>query len=318
MSEQIVWIAERFLQKVRQSGPENVTALCPFHTDSSPSFAMNTLNGLWLCYGCGEKGNLRQFLLRMGMSELAIERNHKTTLEEAAKAKPKPPDPIRPNVFSKDPIPENLLGLFSMCPLALLEAGFTEETLQHFQVGFDKWHMRITYPLRDLEGQLVGISGRAVEGQDARYKVYSDEYLIWDLPERNTEKRALLWNAHVVYPLLYRSPPNTPIVVVEGFKACMWVWQSGIRNVVALMGSRMSWEQKWILQRMGCPVYLMLDNNDAGFAGTENVSAELVDSLPVHLIDYDAEQPDGLSPQSVIQSVENPKSVQTVILDQGV
>lgn len=37
-----------------------ITARCPLHADSSPSFRVNTENGLWICHaGCG-KGNIRQ------------------------------------------------------------------------------------------------------------------------------------------------------------------------------------------------------------------------------------------------------------------
>lgn len=313
-------IVNPYLQKVRHSGSENLTALCPFHQEEGPSFCMNVITGLWLCYSCGAKGNLFTFLKSLGMSQEEIRQKHGSTIEEASKATPPPPDPIRPGLVAKpdETLPEDLLGLFHECPLALLDAGFHEATLQHFGIGFDKWHMRITYPLRDIEGQLVGISGRNID-EDAysRYKIYRDEYGVWGLPTRDTDKRFLLWNAHEVFPRVYGLPRPEPVVLVEGFKACMWVRQSGIKNVVALMGNRMSWEQKWILQRMGGPVILMLDNNDRGLEGAEKISNELVKSLTVRFVDYDAEQPDEVTGSDLPQLVSDARDVHEVILQQG-
>jgi hypothetical protein len=43
------------------------TALCPFHPDKHPSFAVNLTTGLWLCRadGCRAKGNVEQFCDRL-------------------------------------------------------------------------------------------------------------------------------------------------------------------------------------------------------------------------------------------------------------
>lgn len=314
----VIDIANEYLEKVRPSGPDQVVALCPFHEDNSPSFRMNTVNGLYICYACGEKGNLRQFLMRFGMTSAQIERKHGLTVKEAQRAKKQAPDPLKPNVVSNDPLPEEFLGLFSKdYPTALLNAGFEEETLEFFQVGFDKHHMRITYPIRDLEGNLVGISGRAIEDDYGRYKVYDKEYTVWGLPERHTPKSSYLWNGHNFMPFISFNTRPKRIVLVEGYKACMWVWQSGIKEVSALQGAKMSKDQKWILQRLGCPVYMMLDNNEAGYEATDRIGYDLTKSLPVRIVQYEAEQPDGLEMNCVLDSVNSAKDYYQVLLDQS-
>lgn len=292
LADEIVSIAKPYLQNMHVSATE-VTAYCPFHVAKQlrgRSFGISRETGLWNCFACHEAGNLRTFLRAIGVSHVQLDTVYRPLLEEAARAAPKRLDPLRPGVLSRDPLPESLLGLFHAVPVSLEREGFTEATLAKFDVGFDSHHMRITYPLRDVSGQLVGISGRAVnyDPNTLRYKVYDREYMAWGLPERigaAAERRAVLWNIDRLFPSL-RAALYPPIVVVEGFKACMWLDQAGVKNVVALLGSYMSEEQQWILEAMGAQVYLMLDNNEAGQKGTKNIGKRLAKGLDVRVVKY--------------------------------
>lgn len=317
-SEEIKAIADKYLTKVRKSGSENIMAICPFHQkedgspERRPSFAMNIYTGLWFCHSCQSRGNLYSFLKKVGVDGAYIEHVYQPLINEAVKNIPAPPDPLRPNVYDPSPIPEGILGIFDYCPKELLESGFGEETLHKFGVGFDMTHCRITYPIRDLAGKLVAISGRLIDGW-TRYKVYDTEYETWGLPARHDwNKRTVLWNAHDVYPRVFFQTVPDPIVIVEGFKACMWVCQAGISNVVALMGTYLSWEHRWILERMGAPVYLFLDNDYPGHRGTARGIEELKKSLRVKVVEYpdrlrddiDA-QPDSCTAEEVILQTSN-------------
>ena len=48
--------------QLRGSGT-NLSAKCPFHKDSSPSFSVNVTEDVYLCHGCGAKGNARTYLV---------------------------------------------------------------------------------------------------------------------------------------------------------------------------------------------------------------------------------------------------------------
>jgi len=269
---EILDIAQKYLTRVRPSGAENVMALCPFHEDNTASFAMNITNGVYFCHACHAKGNLYTFLRGVGVNRATIDMQYKELIEEARSATPPGPDPMDPGVYSLKPIPEAVLGHFDGWDIPqLLNAGFRPETLRHFDVGFDKWHGRVTHPIRDLKGDLVGISGRTIySGVKPRYKLYNKEYPTWGVPERGDwDRRKILYNAHNVIPALVTYPSvHAPLVVVEGFKACMWVWQLGMKNVVGLLGSYLSWEQRWILEKFKGVIYFLLDNNDPGRLGT--------------------------------------------------
>jgi DNA primase len=305
-------IADAYLDRVKSSGSENIMAICPFHRkadgsyERNPSFAMNTSSGLWFCHSCKSHGNLRTFLSSLGVSPLIIDRRYKAVIEEVARHRPRPPDHLRPKLLSDDPLPESLLGIFDKCPVALEEEGFSDETMQAFDVGFDDLHMRITYPLRDLSGSLIGISGRTVIDENPRYKTYDDEYHAWDLPARTLDKRTVLWNIHELYPSALFGGLES-ITLVEGFKACMWLWQAGIKTVAALLGSYMSTEQQWILEHMGVPVYLMLDNNAAGEKGRDYIAPILAKSLSVRIVEYEEEQPSDVPPDQVLPAISQAK-----------
>lgn len=318
---EVLGVAHAFLRKVRRSGAENVMAVCPFHRkldgseESTPSFALSLTKGVYFCHSCHAKGSLYTFFKEMGLDRQTIHMRYGLLLEQAARNMPAKPDPGRPREIWVDltsAIDEALLGLFEHDVSPLLPS-FEQETLEHFDVGWDGWYNRVTFPIRDMDGKLVAISGRAVyPDQNPRYKIYEEEYRVWDFPPRyGWNRRTALWNACAVYPdlLLSGNPGQNFIVVVEGFKAAMWVWQAGITNVVALLGSYLSWEQGWVLERLGVPVYLFLDNNDPGWRGQLDAAARLTEKgvtvrfieYPERLDDDEDAQPDSLTELEVLQ-----------------
>lgn len=320
----ILSIAQQYLHKVQKTGNQNVMAMCPFHDNrNTPAFCLSLTSGLWICFSCKKTGNLETFLRDIGVPGSAIQVQYRYVLEDAAQHRQPRFDPLRPQIFSEDPLPESILGLFDMCPIALLDEGFDPNVLASFDVGFDETHHRITYPLRDLKGNLVGISGRTVIGEGARYKVYDDEYERWQLPKRDAQKdkrAAVLWNAHRIYKEVFNRN-NASVVLVEGFKACMWLTQLGVENTIAMMGSYMSERQQWLLERLGATVYIMLDNDEAGQkalrglpateerAAVPGIAEKLSRSLTVRVAQYDEQkqQPSDLAQVEVITALQEAK-----------
>jgi len=266
--------------------------------------------GLYFCHSCGAKGNLYTFFRDLGMERQEIELNYKNLIDAAKGNLPAAKDPIRAEIFDKNPLDHRLLGLLDYEPNDLRQAGFTSETLKHFEVGFDQWHFRTTYPIRDLGGSLVAISGRSVNGAVPRYKVYNKEYMTWGLPPRDEWQRGnVLYNGHRLYSL-YQSRDPVDIIVVEGFKACMWVHQAGLTNVGALLGHYMTEPQRWILEDLtgggGGTVYMFLDNNWPGWHGCEVAGKTLAKSVKVRVMMYpprlrddDKAQPDSCTPEEI-------------------
>lgn len=304
MNEDIMQIAQRHLQKVKKSGPDNIMALCPFHDNrDTPSFTMSLSKGLYYCFSCHERGNLITFLRGIGVNRKMMEVQYKYVIENLSQQykNRKKPGPLRPTPQQNMPLPEWLLGNFDSCPISLVNDDyFSEELIQRLDIGFDPKHMRITFPLRDLEGHLVGISGRAVNDDYPKYKVYDLEFKNYELPVHKTYKSHLLWNGHLVYPQAFFSTDKFVVVLVEGFKACMRFIQAGLTNTVAILGSFLSDTQRNLVERMASEVYIMLDQNNAGLRGT--VLAGMSLGLPTRIIPYpdEREQPSDLLPEELL------------------
>lgn len=302
--DEVLAAVEPHLGRLRRAGGDNASAACPFHgTKTGTPFSINLSNGLWHCFTCHERGNLYTLLRAFGMGRQAIEYHH-GTLVSALRGQSSPGfDPIRPKVWVEEPLPDVTLGLFDYCPTPLLEQGFSEEMLRDLDIGFDEKHLRMTFPLRDLDGALLGISGRTVIGEDPKYKVYTKEYEAFGLPGRShPNKDIVLWNVHRVYPAQFLSEEPEPIVVVEGFKACMRMLQHGFRNTVAVLGTYLSPPHRWILERMGGPVYLMLDNDGPGRHATY-LSGLSITGLPTRVVPYHQPQPDELTQEEAAEAV---------------
>lgn len=285
-SATVLEIAQRYLEHVKKSGNANIAASCPFHETDNPegysvTFSMSLSTGLWHCFSCKEGGNLYQFLQRMQLSHVDLKK-HSLLLERLEKNTGRKPEKKNVSIEHLPAIPESLLGEFYTLPVELLHAGFLPSTLKAFDVGVDQKHGRVVYPLRDQTGRLLGISGRGV---NPRYKIYDKEYLDWGIAEQDPNvKTAVIWGR--------KLDRRYPVVLVEGFKACMWVWQAGYRNVAALMGSQLSPQQKKILQTFDLPFTLMLDNDSAGQIGTYVIGKQLIKTNVVSVATYDADQPD--------------------------
>lgn len=313
-------IAKQYLKRVKPSGNANVMAICPFHRkpdgseETGPSFSMNVYSGLWFCHSCHAKGNFYAFLRSIGMGHTSITTTYKYVLDEAGRHAPPVPDPLNPiEPTTAEPLHEGFLGLFNYYPQLMADEGFSHATCQKFGVGFDEVHQRVTYPLRDLQGRLIGISGRTVIDEEPRYKVYDKEYLAFGLPARETEKRAIIWHGFETKKALgpaltLASRAGRSVVVVEGFKAAMRVAEAGISTVVALLGSHMSSEQRWFIENLFADVYLMPDNDEAGGDGCLKTALSSLRHIPhLYLVEYEANQPSDLTSEEVLAAVTSAK-----------
>lgn len=329
-------IVQPFLPgRVKRSGRDNIITLCPFHDDRSPSFWLNVNNGLWICFSCGLRGNLKMFLKLAGLShsqvaaavepvaaQIALFRQR-----ESIKRKAKfYVDPYRGSTI----LPESLLGVYEYKPHMMIDAGFDPELLRAFDIGYDRRLERVTFPLRDLYGNLVGISGRATEKSvGPRYKVYrggyrneKGEFITGDFGEnfdelyRNYEldSHKFLWNSHNAYPVILHDKEGTiPVVITEGYKACLKLVQYKWVATMALAGASISEDQMNVLIRLaGNPIILFLDNDEEGIEATRREGRKInrnVNKLSVaeYPKGYSGASPDDLSLEQAAKAIANAK-----------
>lgn len=158
----------------------------------------------------------------------------------------------------------------------LRSRGITKATAVAWGMGADLPDRRVVFPVRDLDGVLMGAVGRTVDPDvEPRYKNY------W---EREFYKSEHLFGLHM-------SDPSKPTVVVEGPMDALWIWQA-LRehgrewNAVALMGSKPSKHQIDLLVDSGKAIYVLPDKDEPGREMAKRTIDGVATRVPTYLCRY--------------------------------
>lgn len=133
--------------------------------------------------------------------------------------------------------------------------------------NYDMFSRRITFPLWDKDGNIVGFSARIYRGEKEVSKYMNSR------ESKIFKKGETLYNYHNAKDIAKREKK---IIVVEGFMDAIRIAASGIKNVVALQGTAMTQEQILLLKKLRVKVILCLDNDNAGLIATVNNGEELI------------------------------------------
>lgn len=124
--------------------------------------------------------------------------------------------------------------------------------------AYDVFRGRITFPLYDTEGHVIGYSARIYRGEQvAKYINTKETYLY--------KKGNYLYNYHLAKDEAKRSKK---LIIVEGQMDAIRLYINGVKNVVALMGTALTKEQVELIKRLRCTVILGLDSDEAGKTAT--------------------------------------------------
>ena len=308
------------LDQFKRSG-DSLSGPCPIHKGNNPTqFRVSISKNVWNCFSeCKHGGNALDFIAKMekttihGAALKAIEwfnlnpeamtaDTEQETEEPSAAPKESVPQvkassPATPTTESgapNKPLKFRLDKLEREHPY-LAERGLNLETIVDFGIGFCAKGMmaeRIAIPIHNPEGNIVAYAGRVL-GEPAegtpRYK----------LPQ-GFRKSLELFNIDRAI----KEPADKPLVIVEGFFGCMKLHQLGIRKVVALMGSTMSNAQEELIRKYtnrNSQVLIMLDEDEAGRAGREDIAVRLAKFVyvKVHTFTEDGRQPENLTAEEV-------------------
>jgi DNA primase len=307
-------------------GSNYILVQCPFHgggNERTPSCSVSLEKPVFFCHSCMTSGHISQVFRQFGLGKASIDvvladvgMDHayrgKTAAGKVAMRLTAGHNAFRGRYV----LDEDLLDAYRQAPTALLRAGFEKATLRHFEVGYDVTNMRITFPIRNVYGDLVGISGRAILDElTPRYKIYSQELIDrgFQVPadySMEEMKDAVLWHAHVVRPFLYKADDEA-LVITEGFKTCMWTWQSGYQSTVALVGAYLTDMHVELITTAVRYVVLFLDNNEAGWKGTLRAGRILSKKgiyVKVAVYPDGREQADALTSDEVKLAIRNSES----------
>lgn len=170
---------------------------------------------------------------------------------------------------------------------------------------FDAFTERIMFPLWDIDGNVVGFSGRIYKTKDSSKYVNSKESDIF-------KKGKLIYNYHRAKEEVRKKKF---VLVVEGFMDVIALYKVGIKNVVAMMGTAVTNEQANLLQRLSTNIFLCFDGDSAGNMATMSCANELT---KVGITPKVIRLPENLDPDEYIKKygsdnfndyLDNPKSL---------
>jgi len=305
----------------KKSG-DSLSGPCPIHKGINPTqFRVSISKNIWNCFSeCKHGGNALDFIARMenitihaaalkaiewfGLDPESLSIESDAEPEKANRA-PKKAAPTKPAVKPESDAPNKPLK-FRLDKLErdhpyLKDRGLTQETIVDFGVGFcAKGTMadRIAIPIHNVSGEIVAYAGRfpGEPGEGTpKYK----------LPQ-GFRKSLELFNCDRAF----KEPPERPLVIVEGFFDCMTLHQAGYRKVVALMGSTMSAAQEKLILKNAThhsQILVMLDEDEAGQSGREDIANRLCRSVfvRIHMFDKENMQPEHLTAEEIKTIVQN-------------
>ncbi len=291
---------------LRKSG-RNYKALCPFHSEKTPSFVVFPDSQRWHCFGaCNEGGDVFSFVMkhegwdfRMALEELAqragVELQPRTP-EQAQAAEEA--DRLRDILDTVSQYYHHLLRHAPEADVArayVEKRNLSEETVDEFQLGYslpgwDRTRAYLTergYAVDDLIK-----AGLLVERDDGgTYDRFRGRLMI---PIRDQRGRVIGFGARTLDPdgvPKYLNSPQTAlfdkstvlfgldmarrairredrVVIAEGYMDVMQAHQAGFENIVAQMGTALTEPQLKQLQRYSKRIVLSLDPDTAGVQAT--------------------------------------------------
>ena len=281
----------------KKSG-SNHWACCPFHDEKTPSFSVNTQKGFYHCFGCGVSGDAIRFLMDYdnlpfaeGIERLAEfidlsvpyeddgrqvdpqEKDrydlglecladaaaffHEAFYGESGKAAR---DYLRQRRLKKATVDTFLLGyappgnallahLGSKYPLQLLQdVGLVGVKDDHH---YDWFRERVIFPIHNIKGKIIAFGARAMG--EAQPKYLNSPETTW------FNKRFELYGLHQAMQTRERT-----LLVTEGYMDVIKLWQHGVKNAVAALGTAIGDSHISQLKKRAEKVYFSFDGDTAG------------------------------------------------------
>ena len=299
-SNDIVDIISQYVV-LKRSG-RNYFGLCPFHKEKSPSFSVSPDKQIFHCFGCGAGGNVFHFISKIEnvnfveSMQLLADRAGITlpTLDNSEDSKKQY---LKSKVYEINEIAaqfyhENLYKPTSKPAQDYVKKRrLDNKTLKAFQIGYagrynelyhelvkkgykeeeilassmvlknddgkfvDRFRKRFMIPIRDVREKVIAFGGRVLDDSKPKY-INSPENIVYS-------KGRNLFGLNVA-----KRNPMDKIVIVEGYMDAISLYQRGITNVVASLGTALTEAQGRLLRRYANKIIISYDSDAAGQAAT--------------------------------------------------
>lgn len=277
----------------------NYWGLCPFHQEKTASFSVNRDKQMFYCFGCHAGGNIFSFVMkkdglefREALEILAAKAGVGINNPRDRKTVDKRKAIVAVNNAAAQYYNELLMSNLGHTARAYLEKrGIARETISLFNLGYacDEWNNleeyllkkgfsaeivkssglikrsekknrfydlfrhRIIFPIMKYNLDVVGFGGRSLGEAQPKYL--------------NTAETDLFSKRNNLYGLSQARESireANRAILVEGYMDCIKLQQSGVKNVVASLGTALTEEQARLLRRYSEKVIIIYDGDEAG------------------------------------------------------
>lgn len=271
----------------------NYKGVCPFHNEKTPSFVVSEQKQIFTCFGCGATGNVIGFVKQYynldfneaveklaGEYGITIKRNNFGEDREKYYEINREAARFFYRAFTEQKNP----GYAYMKNRGLEDAtlkkfgiGYADETWDSLytylkQKGYDdkillelglisesngkkydKFRNRVMFPIINTSGKVIGFGGRAIGDAVPKYlnspenKVFQKKNNLYAL---NTTRQDI--------------GKEGCAILVEGYMDAISLYQGGVRNVIASLGTALTENQSKLIKRYTKNVVLSYDADSAG------------------------------------------------------
>jgi len=272
----------------------NYKGVCPFHNEKTPSFVVSETKQIFTCFGCGATGDVLAFVKRYynldfkGAVEM-LAKEYGISLEGAFRSNKDKDELYEINRQAARFFYRSLREKANPGYTYMKNRGISEETLNKFGIGyaddrwdslykyltslgfkedklmdlgliskskdryFDKFRGRVIFPILNTSGKVIGFGGRIIGDGEPKYlnsqesNVFQKKYNLYGLNLTGKDVRN-----------------EDSIVLVEGYMDVVSLYQHGVRNVSASLGTALTENQARLIKRYTKNIILSYDADQAG------------------------------------------------------
>ena len=277
---------------------KNYFGVCPFHDDTNPSMSVSREKQIYTCFSCHATGNVFTFLMNYEhkefsqvLSDLAVRVGITLNGVRVKRTSTKYDDWYKAYDLANKYYQNNLLTKEGEAARNYLKARqIDDETIKEFEIGYslktrddltklltlkgnsldflnkigltnedhDIYTSRLMFPLHDLNGKVIGFSGRIITNSKQNKYLNTKETDLF-------KKGKLLYHYHIAKEAARISKS---VIIMEGFMDIIRASTVGIKNTVATMGTALTKDHIKEVKRLSNNIILCFDGDDAGVKAT--------------------------------------------------
>jgi DNA primase len=326
----------------------NLKGLSPFTDEKTPSFVVSPAKQIFKCFSTGIGGTVVTFLMekehftypealrwladKYGINIPAPREQTKEELEQISEKE----SLFVINDFANEHFQDNIRSNKEGKAIGLsyfLERGFTQETIDQFQLGycldvsddftkaalkkgykleyltkvgltkqkedytFDFYRGRVLFPIHSISGRVLGFGGRTLKKDKKVAKYY------------NSPESPIYNKSEILYGLYFSKGAiikYDECFLCEGYTDVISMFQSGVENVVSSSGTSLTREQIRLVKRYTKNLTILYDGDAAGIkASFRGIDLILEEGLNVQVVLFpDGEDPDSFAKNHTLTEIQ--------------